>query len=85
MKEEIKFDNLQQLKIPDKLKVQPNDPESLKKSKKNKVKALKHAFKKAQLDKVNNEKKEKWKNWNEGSGKTGHFKSKHNMQTLYSK
>ena len=70
---------MNELKIPDKLKVQPNDPENLKKSKKNKVKALKHAFKNAQLDEVNNEKKEKWQNWNKNSNKTGHFKSRHNM------
>lgn len=65
--------------------MQPNDPENVKKSKKNKVKALKFAFKNAQLEEANKEKKEKWKSWNEVSTKSGYFKSKHNMEALHSK
>lgn len=46
--EEIVFDNLDEFKVPQNLKILPNDPENTKKSKKSKVKALKFAFKNAQ-------------------------------------
>jgi hypothetical protein len=36
--------------VPDKLKILPNDPENIKKSKKNKIKALKFAFKNAKVE-----------------------------------
>ncbi len=46
-----------EFKVPEKLKILPNDPENVKKAKKTKIKALKFAFKNAQLDDFNNEKK----------------------------
>lgn len=48
--EEIKVDPSDEFKIPDKLKIQPNDPENVKKNKKNKIKALKFAHKNAQVE-----------------------------------
>jgi hypothetical protein len=45
----VNFEDLTELKIPDKLKILPNDPENVKKSKKNKIKALKFNFKNAQV------------------------------------
>ena len=38
-----------EFKIPDKLKILPNDPQNVKKSKNTKVKALKFAFKNAKV------------------------------------
>jgi hypothetical protein len=43
-------DPSEEFKVPEKLKIMPNDPENVKKSKKNKVKALKFAYKNAQID-----------------------------------
>lgn len=66
----------------------PNDPENVKKSKKTKVKALKFAFKNAQIEEVNKEKQQKWKNWNSGSTsaqKAGHFKTKYDMDVFQTK
>ena len=48
-KEELDFKDMKELVIPDRLKILPNDPENVKKSKKTKVKALKFAFKNAQI------------------------------------
>lgn len=84
-KEEIKFEDLVEFKVPDKLKILPNDPENVKKSKKAKVKALKFAFRNAQLDEVNNEKKDKWKSFNQNAGKDGHFKTRHDMDIFAKK
>ncbi len=86
--EEVKFQNLDEFTIPDKLKIQPNDPENVKKNKKNKIKAMKFAFKNAQVEEVNKEKQQKWKDWNSGinSGqKVGHFKTKYDMNVFHSK
>ena len=63
----------------------PNDPDNIKKNKKTKVKALKFAFKNAQLQEVNREKQDKWKEWNCNSNKTGHFKTKYDLDVIYSK
>lgn len=65
----------------------PNDPENVKKSKKTKVKALKFAFKNAQVEEVNREKQQKWKEWNSGgsSQRGGHFKTKYDMDVFQSK
>lgn len=73
--------------MPDKLKILPNDPENVKKSKKTKVKALKFAYKNAKVEEVNKEKQQKWKDWNStGSGaKVGYFKTKHDIDTIHSK
>lgn len=84
-KQEIKFEDLSEFKVPQKLKILPNDPENVKKSKKAKVKALKFAFKNAQVEEVNNEKKTKWNDFNQNSLKTGHFKTRHDMDILYKK
>jgi hypothetical protein len=43
---------------------------------------MKFAFKNAQVEEVNKEKQQKWKDWNSGinSGqKVGHFKTKYDM------
>lgn len=34
---------------------------------------------------MNNEKKDKWKNWNNNSTKTGYFKTKYDIQAIQSK
>ena len=86
--EEVKFEALDQFVVPDKLKIQPNDPENVKKSKKNKVKALKFAFKNAKVEEVNKEKQQKWKDWNSGaasSQKVGHFKTKYDIDVFQDK
>ena len=61
----------------------PNDPENVKKSKKNKIKALKFAHKNAQVEEINKEKTQKWKDWNTGGStsgqKTGYFRNKYDM------
>ena len=51
-KEDVKFESLDEFKVPQKLKILPNDPENVKKTKKNKIKALKFAFKNAQIEEV---------------------------------
>jgi hypothetical protein len=60
----------------------------VKKSKKTKLKALKFAFKNAQVEEVNKEKQQKWKDWNSGSAsaqKAGYFKTKYDMEALHKK
>ena len=47
--EEVRVDPSEEFKIPDKLKIMPNDPENVKKNKKSKIKALKFAHKNAQV------------------------------------
>lgn len=54
------FEDLKELKIPDNLKVLPNDSEVQRNSKKKKIKALKAAFKQAVIEKDSNDKKSKW-------------------------
>lgn len=73
---DYKFEDLNQLKIPENLKILPNDPENVKKSKKTKVKAMKFAFKNAQIDEVNKEKQNKWQNFNSSGLGYGHFQTK---------
>ena len=51
--EQQKVDPNEEFKIPDKLKIMPNDPENVKKNKKNKIKALKFAHKNAQVEEIN--------------------------------
>ena len=77
-KEEVEFDDMTEFKIPEKLRILPNDPENVKKSKKTKIKALKFAFKNAQVEEVNKEKQQKWKDWNStaSNNKAGYFKTK---------
>lgn len=62
--------------IPERLKILPNDPENIKKSKKTKVKALKFAFKNAQLEDANKQKQTKWQDFNQSGLKQGYFKTK---------
>ena len=62
--------------IPERLKILPNDPENVKKSKKTKVKALKFAFKNAQLEDANKQKQTKWQDFNHSGLKQGYFKTK---------
>ena len=50
------FDDLTEFKIPENLKVLPNDSEVEREKKKKKLKALKQAFKQAQLEKDQSEK-----------------------------
>ena len=76
---------MNEFKIPEKLKILPNDPENVKKSKKTKIKALKFSFRNAQLDEVNNEKKDKWKTFNQNASKAGHFKTRHDMDVFEGK
>lgn len=78
----------EQFKIPDKLKILPNDPENVKKNKKTKIKALKFAHKNAQIEEVNKQKQQKWKDWNTGSSaiqKAGHFKTRYDMNVFQAK
>lgn len=50
------------------------------------MKALKFAFKNAQLEQVNKEKQTKWKDWNSSASKsTGYFKTKRDLDVIYSK
>ena len=51
---------MNEFKVPENLKILPNDPDNVKKSKKNKLKALKFAYKNAKIEEVNQEKKSKW-------------------------
>ena len=51
--DEVEFGDLTEFKIPEKLKILPNDPENVKKSKKTKIKALKFSFKNSQVEEVN--------------------------------
>jgi hypothetical protein len=58
----------------------------VKKSKKTKLKALKFAFKNAQVEEANKEKQQKWRNWNSGSAsaqKEGHFKTKYDIGVFH--
>lgn len=84
-KEQIKFESLDEFKVPDKLKIEPNDPENVKKAKKNKIKAMKFAFKNAKIEEASQQKKSKWQNWNQNSEKVGHFKTKYDLQVFHSK
>lgn len=47
---------MKEFKIPDHLKILPNDSEVQRKKKKKKIKALKAAFKNAEVEKVSQEK-----------------------------
>ena len=83
-----KVDPTDEFKIPDKLKIMPNDPENVKKSKKNKIKALKFAHKNAQVEQVNKQKQQKWKEWNSGGSlgqKQGYFRNKYDMTLFQNK
>lgn len=80
--EEVVFENLDEFKVPQNLKIMPNDPENVKKSKKNKVKALKFAFKNAKVEEVNQQKKSKWQDFNKQAPKVGHFKTRFDMDIL---
>lgn len=74
--------------MPDKYKILPNDPENVKKNKKAKIKALKFAHKNAQIDDMNKEKTQKWKDWNTGtsaSQKAGYFKGKYDLDVFHGK
>ena len=84
-KEEVKFEDLNEFKVPEKLKILPNDPENVKKSKKAKIKALKFSFKNAQIEEANNEKKDKWKSFNQNAAKVGHFKTRHDLDVFQGK
>jgi len=64
VKKMIERGDVKELKIPDYLKILPNDSEAQRKSKKKKVKGLKQAFKIAQIEKDSNDKKGKWVNFN---------------------
>jgi len=49
---------------------------------------MKFAFKNAQVEQVNKEKQQKWKDWNSGTSagqKVGHFKTKYDMDIFHSK
>lgn len=49
---------------------------------------MKFAFKNAQVEQINKEKQQKWKDWNTGSSnaqKVGHFKTKYDLQVFQSK
>ena len=48
--EEVKVELTDEFRIPDKYKIMPNDPQNVKKNKKNKIKALKFAHKNAQVE-----------------------------------
>ena len=52
--------DMKEFKIPEHLKILPNDSEAERKKKKKKIKALKQAFKNQQLEKVVEEKKNAW-------------------------
>jgi survival-of-motor-neuron-related-splicing factor 30 len=54
------LDEVKELKIPDHLKILPNDSEAQRKSKKKKIKALKASWKMAQIEKDSKEKQDKW-------------------------
>jgi hypothetical protein len=64
------------------LKILPNDPENIKKSKKTKVKALKFAFKNAQIEDVNKQKQTKWQDFNSSGLKHGYFQTKLDVSAI---
>lgn len=43
---------------------------------------MKFAFKNAQIEEASQQKKSKWQNWNQGSDKVGHFKTKYDLQVF---
>ncbi|KAL4470185.1 hypothetical protein ABPG74_011796 [Tetrahymena malaccensis] len=79
------FDDLTEFKVPDNLKILPNDNEQVRQTKKKKVKALKQQFKQAQIEKHQSEKQGKWNDFknNASNKKVGHFQSKKSQQSIF--
>jgi len=74
-----------EFKMPDHLKILPNDSEAQRKKKKKKQKALKSAFKTQQVEKASNEKQNSWLSFNAKAAghKKGHFQANKNRESIF--
>lgn len=79
------FDNLEELKIPDNWKIQPNDTDAQRKAKKKKVKALKNSFKTQQIEKVTKDKQSKWSSFKDvgTENKKGYFQYRKGNESIF--
>lgn len=78
-------ENMTELKIPDHLKILPNDSEAERMRKKKKVKALKKAWKIGQIEKDSNEKQSKWSDFTDKAAKQkkGYFSFAKNKESIF--
>lgn len=79
------FEDTAEFKIPENLKILPNDSEAQRAAKKKKLKALKSSFKQSILEKDSREKQNKWMQFqNKGSqSKEGYFHGKKNTESMF--
>lgn len=54
------FEDLDDFKVPDNLKILPSDNEQQRQAKKKKLKALKQAFKQAQIERYSSDQQNRW-------------------------
>jgi len=77
--------NMTEFKMPDHLKILPNDSEAQRKKKKKKQKALKSAFKTSQIEKASSAKQNQWQNFNSKSAghKKGHWQANKHRESIF--
>jgi len=77
--------NMKEFKMPDHLKILPNDSEAVRKKKKKKQKALKAAFKTQEIEQASSEKQNKWASFNEkaAQSKKGHFQVSKHRESIF--